>query len=124
MAGKPGVPHPGLVPTVISLNAPAAVSEYKSGFRNPRVGLPALSRTSFTSATMLAKVGLEALVPRIGWGCPATTTTMSRPCVATSGNARPVLLNLPARGFVGSELDVNSFSSELLSHSYSALVNQ
>ena len=64
---------------------------------------------------MLAKVGLEALVPRMGWGYPATTTTMSRPCVATSGKARPVLLNLPARGFVGSELDVVALVADALS---------
>ncbi len=40
---NPSVPHPGLLPEVISVNAAALVEEYSNGFRNPSFGFPAVS---------------------------------------------------------------------------------
>ena len=73
---------------------------YKSGFRKPRTDLFAARRWSLTSAITLANMGLDALVPKTWVDCPAATIAMSRPCIATSGNPRPVALNRPASGLV------------------------
>ena len=77
------------------MNAPAA-EEYSSGFRKPRGFFPALSRWSLSSATTLANVGLDALVPDTASNVPAMFTAKFTPCVDTSGYARPEVLNRPA----------------------------
>ena len=69
LALKPSVPHPGLLPTVISFN-PAYPVSYSHGFKNPRGGLPALIRASFSMDTKEAKVGVEADVPATLVVCP------------------------------------------------------
>ena len=89
------VPHPGLDPCVMSFSVPAG-RLYSSWFRNPRGGRPAATRSMLRSAMMLANVGALALVPSTLSCCPATTTEKPTPCAATSGNPRPVVLNLPA----------------------------
>lgn len=83
---KPGVPHPGLLPSVISLN-PSRPLVYNSGLRKPRVGSPFASLASFRSATMPAKVGADAEVPPIEMMCPFQNIRKRRPCAATSGKA-------------------------------------
>ncbi len=95
LAEKPFVPQPGLFPEVMSLKTAAALLLYNSGFRNPSTGFPALRRWSLASATMLAKVGLDALVPPTRKSCPATLTTKFVPWAATSGNPRPEALYKP-----------------------------
>ena len=91
----------------MSLNTPAtAALEYSSGFRNPSAGRPALSSWSLTSAITLANMGLDALVPKTWVDCPAATIATSRPCIATSGNPRPVVLNRPASELVAVSLPV------------------
>lgn len=59
---KPSVPHPGLLPTVISFNPTHPVS-YSHGFKKPKAGLPALIRASLSMETKDAKVGDEQDVP-------------------------------------------------------------
>ena len=62
VALKPSVPHPGLLPTVISFN-PAYPVSYNHGFKKPRAGLPALILASLSINTKEAKVGAEQDVP-------------------------------------------------------------
>lgn len=90
---KPGVPHPGLFPSTISLNAfgSSMSSLYSKGFKNPSVGRPLASRASFSKATMAANVGDEAEVPPMEMIRPERKTRNRRPCAATSGYARPFL---------------------------------
>ena len=54
--------HPGFLPVVISLKAVAAF-EYSHGFRKPSTGFPASMSSSLSNAIILAKMGLEKLVP-------------------------------------------------------------
>ena len=61
---NPFVPHPGLLPLVISFR-PAMPNVYRSGFKNPRGGLLTPMRASLSSATNPANVGDEAEVPPI-----------------------------------------------------------
>ena len=51
----------------------AALDEYNRGFKKPSEDLPAFSRRSLTRATILAKVGLDALVPSTPRNCPFAT---------------------------------------------------
>ncbi len=57
------MPHPGLLPEVISVNAAALAEEYSNGFKNPSFGFPAVSSRSSRRAMMLANVGAAMLVP-------------------------------------------------------------
>lgn len=66
---NPSVPHPGLFPTVISVN-PALPVEYRKGFKKPSGGRLLDSRTSFNKLTNPAKVGEDAEVPPINPGWP------------------------------------------------------
>lgn len=66
---KPGVPHPGAFPSVMSFR-PSTPIEYNIGFRKPKVGFPAAIVASFRSATIPAKVGAEAEVPLMSAGSP------------------------------------------------------
>ena len=61
---KPGVPHPGAFPCVISRSPPVPI-EYSIGLRKPSGDFPAAIDASFRSATMPAKVGAAADVPLI-----------------------------------------------------------
>lgn len=56
------VPQPGLLPVVISVKVDPAM-EYKNGFRKPRGDFPAPTSWSFMREMILAKMGLEQLVP-------------------------------------------------------------
>ena len=94
MAGKPLVLQPGLLPVVTSLSADAPV-EYRKGLRNPRGLLPASLSSSLRSAITLAKIGLEHDVPSTRPNWPETAISTFSPCAETSGNARPLVLNLP-----------------------------
>ncbi len=60
---NPGVPHPGLFPSVMSLNVALILSLYNKGLTNPRVGKPLVSRASFNNAKIPAAVGDDAEVP-------------------------------------------------------------
>lgn len=64
---KPIVPHPALLPTVISLK-PAPSKLYNKGFKNPRDPRPALNLASLSIATNPAKAGDDAEVPPIRTG--------------------------------------------------------
>ena len=66
---KPGVPHPGLLPMVISVK-PAPPLEYINGFKNPNGGNPFERRASFSRLTIPAKVGEDADVPPISPDSP------------------------------------------------------
>lgn len=66
---KPGVPHPGAFPSVMSFR-PATPIEYNIGLRKPNGGFPAAMLASFRSATMPAKAGAEADVPLMSAGSP------------------------------------------------------
>lgn len=94
-AVNPFVPQPGLLPDVMSLKTDDAALLYKSGFSHPSVDLPALSSWSLTSATRLANVGLDALVPPMRNRVPATLTMKFVPCMETSGKPRPDALYRP-----------------------------
>ena len=52
-----------VVPTVISVRAALPSGLYRKGLRNPRTGFPAAIRRSFKRDTILAKMGVEQLVP-------------------------------------------------------------
>ena len=62
VALKPSVPHPGLLPIVISFK-PAYPVSYNHGFKKPREGFPALIRASLSMETKEAKVGEAQDVP-------------------------------------------------------------
>ena len=94
LAGKPFVLQPGFEPEVMSLSADAPV-EYRKGLRNPSGLRPAAMRRSLSRAMMLASVGLAQLVPSTPPSWPSTTISKSTPCVAMSGNPRPLALYLP-----------------------------
>ena len=59
------MPHPGLLPTVISLNAVGSCAKmaYRSGFRNPSGGRWLEMRAELSRETKPATVGDEAEVP-------------------------------------------------------------
>lgn len=59
---KPGVPHPGAFPSVMSFKPPTPI-EYNIGLRKPNGGFPAARFASFRSEMIAAKVGAEADVP-------------------------------------------------------------
>lgn len=61
---NPFVPHPGLLPLVMSFR-PAMPTVYKSGFKKPRGRLLVLMRASLSSAMNPANAGDEAEVPPI-----------------------------------------------------------
>ena len=86
--------QPGLLPVVMSLSAAAPV-EYKKGLRKPSEGLPAAASSSLRSAMILAKMGEEHDVPATVPAEPPTMISTFSPCAETSGNARPLVLNLP-----------------------------
>ncbi len=77
-------------PEVISLRALA--EEYSSGFKKPRELLSAAISSSFKSATTLAKVGDEQLVPEIETVNLSKMIWKFSPCVETSGYPRPLAL--------------------------------
>ncbi|SRR6266851_6630367 len=83
---NPGVPHPGAFPAVMSLNA-SPPNRYINGLRNPRGGLPAAMRASFSRAMSPANVGADADVPLIGVGYPRTKIRKFSACAETSGIA-------------------------------------
>ena len=83
---KPGVPHPGSFPAVISLN-PFQFDVYMSGLRKPRGPFLAAIRASFKSATKAAKVGDAADVPPISAARPPRKIQKVSNCAATSGIA-------------------------------------
>lgn len=56
------MPHPGLLPSVMSFMASKPV-EYNHGFRKPRLDFPALMRASLSIETIAAKAGVEVEVP-------------------------------------------------------------
>ena len=93
VALNPGVPHPGLFPVVISLNArgSSASIAYTSGFKNPSGGRPLDSRAELSSETMPANVGEDADVPPMRAGRPVRKMRRKSPCAATSGMAFVVL---------------------------------
>ena len=93
-AGKPLVLQPGFEPVVTSLSALAPV-EYRKGLRKPSGLLPAAASWSLRSAMTDAKIGDEHDVPATVPNDPLTTISTFSPCAETSGNARPVLVNLP-----------------------------
>ena len=88
------MPQPGLLPDVMSLSA-AAPFEYRSGLRKPSGAWPALRRASLRSATTLANVGLDALVPVSANG-PCASILKKSARAEMSGNARPDALYRPA----------------------------
>ncbi len=90
------IPLLGYLPVVTSFRAGSAAGEYSNGLRKPSGGFPAAMSRSFSSDTMLAKIGVEQLVPATDPVFPATTIWTFSPCAATSGKARPVTLNFPA----------------------------
>lgn len=59
--------------------------EYKNGFRKPIVDWPDAMRRSLSSAMMLAKTGVLALVPDTGVTVPLITTWYEMPAAETSG---------------------------------------
>ena len=89
VALNPGVPHPGLFPTVMSLNAPAcaAPSAYSSGFRKPSGGAPAERRAELSSETKPANVGAAAEVPPMSPERPPRKMRKLSAWAATSGMA-------------------------------------
>lgn len=62
VALNPSVPHPGLLPIVMSFN-PAYPASYNHGFKKPSAGLPALIRASLSIETKEANVGEAQDVP-------------------------------------------------------------
>lgn len=80
---------------MISFSADAPC-EYRSGFRNPSEGSPASSRLSFRSATTLANVGVDALVPSTNPNWPEMRVMKSTDWADTSGKPRPEVLKSPA----------------------------
>ena len=86
--------QPGLEPDVMSLSADLPV-EYKKGLRNPSGLLPAALSWSLRSAMTDAKMGEEHDVPATVPVWPPTMISTFSPCAETSGNARPLVLNLP-----------------------------
>lgn len=58
-----GVNQREQIPEVTSVNAALPAGLYKKGFRNPRTGRLAAIKRSLTRAIMLAKIGVEQLVP-------------------------------------------------------------
>ncbi len=88
--------HPGLLPLVTSVNADAPFALYKNGFKNPSGGLPCCASKSFSSAMMLATIGVDALVPATRPNCPWSAITTFSPCAEMSGNPRPLRLKRPA----------------------------
>ena len=89
VALNPGVPHPGLLPTVMSLKTEgsSAWSAYTSGLRNPSGGRPLAKRAELRSATMPATAGAEAEVPPMETMRPRKKMRKKRPWAATSGMA-------------------------------------
>lgn len=63
VALKPSVPQPGLLPTVISLNASRNGAEYIVGLMKPIVPFPAARRASLIMARIAPVVGEAAEVP-------------------------------------------------------------
>ena len=85
-----------LFPVVMSVKA-ARAPEYNHGLRNPSGGRPAAANLSFSSAMMLATVGLAALVPWIPER-PLASMRKSSALAAISGKPRPLALNRPTFG--------------------------
>jgi hypothetical protein len=83
---KPGVPHPGLFPDVMSVS-PLTPFEYRNGLRNPRGGSLAFNLASFNKATIPANAGEEAEVPPMDLGTPLNQILKNRPSAAMSGKA-------------------------------------
>ena len=83
---KPGVPHPGAFPAVMSLN-PFPFNVYMSGLRKPRGLFPAAIRASFRSAMNAANEGDAADVPPISAARPPRKIRKDSDCAATSGIA-------------------------------------
>jgi hypothetical protein len=65
------------------------------GFKKPITGFPAAINLSFKSATTLAKIGLEQLVPSSSACLPFTQIGIFSPCALTSGVALPDALYIP-----------------------------
>ena len=89
VALKPGVPQPGLLPTVMSLNTlgSTACSAYTSGLRNPSGGRGAARRAELSRETMPANVGAAAEVPPIETARPERKILKRSAWAATSGMA-------------------------------------
>ena len=68
---------------------------YRKGLRKPRGLLPAVRSASLMSEMTEAKMGLAQLVPSTVSVSPSTTMSRLTPMAATSGYARPEVLNLP-----------------------------
>ena len=83
---KPGVPQPGLFPSVISLKVDFP-SEYSSGFKNPRGGFLADNRAELSKPTMPANDGDDAEVPPIETARPRKNILKLSACADTSGIA-------------------------------------
>ena len=89
VALNPGVPQPGLLPVVMSLNASGAKAwiAYTSGFRNPSGGRPAERRAELSSETKPANVGAAADVPPMSPERPPRKMRKLSAWAATSGMA-------------------------------------
>lgn len=70
---KPGVPHPGFLPTVISWR-PEIPLPYNMGFKKPNGGRLFARRASFSKVITAAKVGADAEVPSTVVLLPLTQT--------------------------------------------------
>ena len=81
---NPGVPHPGLLPSVISLK-PLAPTAYNKGFKNPNGGRFFDSLASFNRLISPANEGAEAEVPPMRASNPSKNIRKSFAWAETSG---------------------------------------